>query len=283
MIASGAKPGRLPPGSGTLEKLAAGLAPRVDPDGEADLEQLDLPDVVLAWLSPPLEQLGYTIERTWLPPGKTPRPVTYTVAKNGIELILIHLPPIFYKPTNYVAVAAAGLGLAFGPHSRLHLCAQEQEKPPDYLDSALKSWNTFGILAVFHAWSVLHTLRDKPDAAARVTEILKLDVDAADVVQLNRAQFDVLNKSLLARFPRQDFLRRLLREEFEKNLSAISSDRVGIEENVEDLIERAEAEGWIRKLVRVAAEKDPKNDELAKVAAELAVSANGGAKTPGGS
>jgi Effector-associated domain 1 len=282
MITSGAKRGRLPPGGGRLEKLAAGLAPTVEREGEADLEQLDLPDIVLQWLRPPLEQLGYTIESTWLPPGMTPRPLCYTVAKSGvIELTLIHLPAAFYKPTTVIALAANSLGFVFGQHARLHLCAEEQEKPPAYIDKALKSWQMYGILAMFHAWSVLHTLADETDPAARVVEILKLDVDSAEVFQLNGAQFEALNKSLLERFSRPGPLRRLLREEFDKNLSAISSDAVGIEANVQDVIERAEAEGWIRKLVRVAAEKDPENDELRQVAAELDASANGGVPTPG--
>src|SRR5215217_405172 len=105
MITSGKTRRSLPPGGGTIEKLAAGLAPTVEPAADADLEKLNLPDVLLEWLKPPLDQLGYKIDLTWLPPGRTPRPVYYTVAKNDVvELTLIHLPAIFYTPTNFVAL-----------------------------------------------------------------------------------------------------------------------------------------------------------------------------------
>jgi hypothetical protein len=278
MITSGAKPSRLPPGGGTIEKFAAGLAPRVEPSGDTDLEQLDLPATLLTWLKPPLERLGYTVDRAWLGPGQTPRPVYYTLAKNDvIELTLIHLPAIFYTPTNFVALAAASLGFTFGDRPRLHLCAEEREDPPAYLESALKSWSTRGVLARFHPWSVLHRVATEPDPGKVVVEILELEVDPADVVKLNRAQFDVLNTSLLTRFPDPDMLKRMLRIEFGKNLAAISSSKVGLEVNVEDVIERAERDGWIRAFIRVAVEKDPKNEKLKEVAAQLRVSSNGGA------
>jgi Effector-associated domain 1 len=273
---------RVPPGGGAIDKLAAGLAPRLEPAGDADLEKLDLPDVLLDWLRPPLEQLGYEIKRLWLEADATPRPLFYTVAKNDvIELTLIHLPPIFYSPTNIVAVAAKGIGFAFGPNPRLHLCSEQQDKLPPYLEKAMTGWNAFGVVATFHTWTELGRLAVENDRAALVVEILELDADhaalASRVIHLERGQFDVTSRSLLARFTRQDALRRLLREEFGKNLSAISSDKVDLEVNVEDVIEHAERNGWIRDLVRVALEKDPKNDGLRKVAAALGVSSNGDA------
>jgi hypothetical protein len=277
MITSAAKRGRLPPGGGTIEKLAAGLAPSVEPTAGSDLEMLDLPDVLVEWLRPPLEELGYTIERTWLPPGRTPLPMYYTVAKNNvIELTLIHLPAIFYTPTNLVALAAASLGFSFGDHPRLHLCAEEREKPPSYLDTALKGWNTRGIRARFHAWSVFSKLKTEPDPCAGVVKILELNVDTVDFVELTRAQFDVLYESLGARFPRPDQLRRFVRQ-FEQNLSMLSSDMANLKVNVEEVISCAQAEGWLLDLVRGAIEKDPQNDDLRQLAMELGVSVIGGA------
>src|SRR4051812_23595630 len=98
MISSRSDNRRLPPGSDTIAKVAAGLTPARGSVADA-LSSFELPQVFLDSFTPPFEELGYAIARAELSADRAPRPFSYTSAKKSQrELQLLHLPPIFFEP-----------------------------------------------------------------------------------------------------------------------------------------------------------------------------------------
>jgi hypothetical protein len=267
-------------GRAVVDKLARG----VSFDVADELEQLELPDALLVCLRPPLEQLGFGMAPAQIETSLLPRPLGYTLAKNGgTELALVNLPRVFYGATNVVVLAANGLGFLFGAGSRLHLWAEDRDGVPQYLQAAIDAWNGAGILARFHPWMRLAEIEAAADRAEFVSNMFELARRGGAppgppvVAELEREQFNELYDALHSAFD-SGTLRTMLRQKLNRRLDDIahSGPFPGM---VMDVIESAEKDGWVRDLVAGALEAKPENPKVQAAAASLGVSAAHGGRT----
>ena len=87
-------------------------------------------------------------------------------------------------------------------------------------------------------------------------------------MKLTKEQYKQLNNALLGAFPTKDRLTQMLRFQLNKNLNSIVSSG-SLQSMVFELIQTAEAEGWIEDLVTGAKKANSGNVELTQVAREL--------------
>ncbi len=84
----------------------------------------------------------------------------------------------------------------------------------------------------------------------------------------SRQQLKQLQIALINAFPSKSLLERLLYFELEKNLNEITRDS-DLQDIVFNLIQTAEAQGWLLDLVRAAHKENPRNLQLKAIALEL--------------
>ncbi len=248
-------------------------------DASSDLDELFsdfmLPPDVLERLREPFEQLGFGLEEGVLGlAANLPTPPTYTVARRDtLELALIQLPRLLFGPTTPVNVFIAnGIGYAFGRGAMLHLFAAEENGTTEFLDTAIKSWLRDGVSAVFHPWRRIAELDAARDRWAFVMRVFELPDGPAEGAapaapppaapsQLDKDQFSALLTGLQKAFPSYDDLQLMLRAHVGRRLPEITpADKLSFV--VLDVIEAAEAEGWLHDLVMGARTAAPGNAEL---------------------
>jgi hypothetical protein len=260
-------------GIGNVERFARGA----EIDVEDELKTFELPEVLVDCLRPPLEQLGFALGAERLPSGVLPRPLPYTLAKNGgMELAMLHLPSIFFGATSVVVLAANGLGYAFKRRSRLHLFAEDKDAVPQYLETAMRVWNGAGIVARFHPWMRIKELETAPDAAEFVTVMFDLAAGGGEgakddmASELTPDQFNALHGALHSAFPDVGVLRNMLRQKLNRGLDDIASAGT-LPEMITDVIEEAQAGGWVLELVEGALQANPGSPRLRPVAESFGI------------
>jgi hypothetical protein len=87
-------------------------------------------------------------------------------------------------------------------------------------------------------------------------------------MKLSGQQRRKLLSALISAFPNRSSLEQLLDFELDKKLNKITQDN-NLQTIVYQLIETAQAEGWLLELVRAARKQNPGNSELAAIALEL--------------
>ncbi|WP_424103285.1 effector-associated domain EAD1-containing protein [Moorena producens] len=87
-------------------------------------------------------------------------------------------------------------------------------------------------------------------------------------MNLSGQQRKKLHEALINAFPDQSSLEQMVSFELDKNLNAIAGG-ANLKEVVFNLIQRAEAENWIKDLVSGARKSNPRNKRLHDIAAEL--------------
>jgi hypothetical protein len=241
---------------------------------------------VLDRLWQPFQQLGFTFEESRLNLAANLRdPPAYTIARRAeLELALIRLPSVLFgpDPTPVTLVIANGIGYAFERGARLHLFAAHEDGTTEYLDTAIKSWTRDGVDAQFHPWRRLAELATAADPAAFVTRVFGIadaqanggGPPAATSTDLHKDQFLALMQGLQDAFPSYPELQVMLRGYVDKKLAEISPPGpLGIV--ALNIIEKAEAQGWLRDLVTGARAAAPGNAAL-EHAAQLIPAALGG-------
>lgn len=251
-----------------------------------------LPAEVLECLRPPFEQLGFALEDGALNLSPNlPAPPRYTVARRGpLELALIQLPQVLFGATTPVNVFIAnGIGYSFQKGARLHLFAADEDGTTEFLDTAIKSWTRDGVAAVFHPWrriAELEAARDRTAFIARVFELAEDmnggPVPAAVVAApaapapraLDKDQFLALLTALKVAFPSYDELQLMLRAHVGKRLADITpADKISFV--VLDVIEAAEAQGWLGDLIAGARAAAPGSTELQEAVRKIPAALGG--------
>ncbi|NEQ85994.1 MAG: hypothetical protein F6K26_39675 [Moorea sp. SIO2I5] len=92
-------------------------------------------------------------------------------------------------------------------------------------------------------------------------------------MNLSGQQRKKLQEALIKAFPDKSSLEQMLSFELDKNLDAISGG-ADLEEVVFELIQRSEAENWIKDLIYGARESNSGNQSLQDIATELLSSKN---------
>ncbi len=84
-------------------------------------------------------------------------------------------------------------------------------------------------------------------------------------MELSGQQYKQLVEALLSAFPDKSSLEQMLFFELDKNLAAIAGEG-SLEDVIFKIIQRAEAEGWIKDLIRAACKTNPGNPKLQAIA-----------------
>ena len=250
-----------------------------------------LPPEVLDCLRPPFEQLGFALEEGTLNLSPNlPAPPTYTVARRGaLELALIRLPHVLFGATTPVNVFIAnGIGYSFQKGARLHLFAADEDGTTEFLDTAIKSWTRDGVEAVFHPWRRIAELEAARDRAAFVTRVFELSSELnggppavaepppepAAPRELDKDQFLALLTALTQAFPSYEELQLMLRAHVGKRLAEITpADKLSFV--VLDVIQAAEANGWLRDLIAGARAAAPGSAVLEEAARKIPAALGG--------
>jgi hypothetical protein len=260
-------------------------------DLDAVFADFMLPTEVLDCLRPPFEQLGFALEAGTLNLSPNlPAPPTYTVARRGaLELALIRLPHVLFGATTPVNVFIAnGIGYSFQKGARLHLFAADEDGTTEFLDTAIKSWTRDGVDAVFHPWRRIGELEAARDRAAFVARVFELGGELngnppADVPapppptarqDLDKDQFLALLTALNQAFPNYDELQLMLRAHVGKRLTDITpADKLSFV--VLDVIQAAEAQGWLGDLIAGARAAAPGSVVLQEAAQKIPAALGG--------
>ena len=256
-------------------------------DLDAELADFNLPPPVLDNLRTPFEQLGFKLEPGTLNlEAHLPTPPGYTAARRpDLELALIQLPDfLFGASTTATVFIANGIGYVFDAGARLHLFAEQQDKPTDSLDTAMRSWTRVGVTAVFHPWGVIaefDAATDRVEFVKRVFEVPDTTNGAApDAVP---ATFDAalrraLHTGLLSAFRSYEDLEIMLRLHVDGRRLVDIVEETKLPFVVLKIIDAAEAEGWLAQLVKGAREYNPGNPELKSAALLIPVALGGEAR-----
>jgi hypothetical protein len=264
----------------SVERLAGGaqaerLAVGAQTDLVDELGSFELPSDLLDRLTPPLAQLGFAFAPERLPAGAFPKPLSYTLARNGgTSLVMLHLPDFFFRATSVVVFAATGLGYAFGASSRLHIFAKGRDAVPQYLETVISTWEGFGIVARFHPWMRLGELEGAADPAAFVTQMFDLaggpPVGDGAARELTFAQYNKLHAALRSAFDDEEALGRMLRQQLGRALVDLAAPG-RLPDRITEVIEEAQSGGWVRELVEGALREKPGNPELREFAQDFGV------------
>ena len=87
-------------------------------------------------------------------------------------------------------------------------------------------------------------------------------------MKLTKEQYQQINSTLLGAFPTKESLTRMLRFQLDKHLNSIVSDG-NLQNMIFELVQTAEAEGWIEDLITGAREANPHNSNLLEVSEKI--------------
>jgi hypothetical protein len=258
------------PASALVDRVGQALGPGGSVDLQTEFQTLELPEILLERLRPPLIRLGFDISPALLPRVPIPKPPSYTLARNeDRELSLLHLPELLFGPTPMIAFLANGLGYAFGTGAQLHLFSQGKDAVPQFWETSMRAWSkTIQVTAEFHPWLRISELEAAPDPAVFVSTMFNLDdgfgngdQSPSEASELTAEQIDELSKSLRAAFPDSGSLRVMLRTKMAAQLADISED-APLPELVLNVIEWAKSRGAVPALIRASLSANPGNPRL---------------------